>query len=77
MNYYLINVPGSYGYTIPVKSQNISPDHFNFDNEVIDAAVKKGLFYDNKESYNANVVEMTPYDLEHFSKPGINIHDID
>ena len=75
--YYLINVPGSYGYTIPVCTEVITPESIDMEADVIYGAVKKNLFYDNKEAEYANVVEMTQYDYEHFSKPGMTIHNID
>lgn len=76
-NYFLINVPGKYGYSIPVCSNNITPDSFYMESEIIANAVKKNLFYDNEEAEYATVEEMTPYDIEHFSKPGMTIHNID
>lgn len=77
MKYYLINVPGKHGYSIPVKSENIDFDTFNGEAEIIDAAVAKGLFYDNEEADYANVEEMTDYDVEHFTAPGMTIHNLD
>lgn len=76
-NYYLINVPGKYGYSIPVCSNNITPDSFYMESEIIASAVKKNLFYDNEEANHAIVEEMSQYDFEHFSKPNITIHNID
>ena len=76
MNFYLITVPGKYGYKIPVMSELIGPNG-NFENDVINGAIKKNLFYDSNEGNSASVEVMSKFDYEHFSKPGMNIHNID